>query len=497
MSLGRAVQFLYAVQSSDENAPTGTLPSSFVQIATRLGGIYGALSEYAASRPDVVPMGFFAHTKPTSYARPFEQITIQVERAFERPVTNLFLSIARLPSWSDRTSQTHRATLLNGQQVMVTVLNERLLQRDARAIRWLQRLSRYSKYRRTLALFLEEFKKHYFRSGVCRARELEALTSDKLGIRIPVVYWSHTTSYIVTTEYIPAVPLNLYMQDVLREGKDRLVQSREIRLQAQQNLNLYVQTALSNGYLAQNMNAESLSIAADGRLNLMRSNTLYLKPLERGNIIRVMRAVVEKDPRHVAQMFIVLGSIKGSVGLEQFEKAVGEILEASSAEYVMTKHVQLLRCALKHGITYSEPVIQFLRSLQTIEQVLKMLLPDGSKHEGYERISRNGRLQATREKNESQPVSYSIKRFAAPVHMQLTTEPASATEPLAVYQINPPSGTAQVQALGIISGTLFLSSALVVTLVPFTISSILFATCFLGLGCKTAWSVLRNTRITA
>ena len=112
----------------------------------RLGPTYIKLGQILSLREDILPREItdeLKHLLSRLPAAPFGAVCEIIARDLGRPVDELFLDIEAVPIGSASIGQTHRATALDGRDVVIKVIKpgiREILQRDARLLRTLGRL---------------------------------------------------------------------------------------------------------------------------------------------------------------------------------------------------------------------------------------------------------------------------------------------------------------------------------------------------------------------
>ncbi len=99
-------------------------PQRFRLLLETLGTTYIKLGQLLSTRPDVLPPEYIYELQKLQDQCPpmsFEDVTSQIEQSFRKNISELFSSFEEKPLASASISQVHRATTLDGEQVVVKV----------------------------------------------------------------------------------------------------------------------------------------------------------------------------------------------------------------------------------------------------------------------------------------------------------------------------------------------------------------------------------------
>ena len=136
------------------------------ELATRMGGILIKLGQFLSTRVDLFPVEVtaeLANLQDEVPAAPCSDIITVIEADFGRPLQEIFTEIDETPVGSASLAQAHRASLPDGDQVVVKVLRPDIhviVETDLEAIgllcRWLK-IMKHVRERMDLDRLLEEF----------------------------------------------------------------------------------------------------------------------------------------------------------------------------------------------------------------------------------------------------------------------------------------------------------------------------------------------------
>ena len=211
-------------------------------LAIRLGGVMIKVGQFLSSRVDVLPAEVTAELaglQDEVPAEPFAAIRRLAEAELGALLTARYASFEAEPLAAASLGQVHRATLRAAEassatgeaRVVVKIQRpgiERLIATDLAALRTVGRwLQRYPPIRRRadVPALLEEFSRtlyeeiDYLEEGR-HAESFAANFQGDPGVRVPRVFWSHTTRRVLTLEDVYAIKITDY-QAITAAGVDR------------------------------------------------------------------------------------------------------------------------------------------------------------------------------------------------------------------------------------------------------------------------------------
>lgn len=198
-----------------------SLPKRVRLTLEQLGPTFVKFGQMLSTRPDVVPPKFSKelaklqdHVKPFSY----HIVEARIKHEFNKPLKKIFKTFEKEPIASASLGQVHKATLKNGEKVVVKILRpniKKTLKEDIVILHYLaERFEKHFPNARFYNAkgFIQEFEKQlkkeldYKNEGrnIDRFRKNFA---DDPSIVVPKVYWKHSSSSVLTMEYIDGVKI--------------------------------------------------------------------------------------------------------------------------------------------------------------------------------------------------------------------------------------------------------------------------------------------------
>jgi ubiquinone biosynthesis protein len=191
------------------------------EMLDELGPTFVKFGQLLSTRPDIVPPDIVAELRSLQddvRPFPFEQVRVMIESELGLSLEQAFLRFDELPVAAASIGQVHRATLPNGDEVIVKVQRPNAPRQIESDLALLYQAARLIKERvRSLDFIdaralVDEFAR-FIRQELdykLEARHADTLRrnfSDSELVVVPKVYWSYSGSRMLTLEYLAGVQL--------------------------------------------------------------------------------------------------------------------------------------------------------------------------------------------------------------------------------------------------------------------------------------------------
>ncbi len=191
-------------------------------LAVELGGVLIKLGQYMSTRVDVLPLPVareLAGLQDEVPALPFSAIAGALAADLGRPLAEVFLAVEPVAVGAASLAQAHKATLLDGREVVVKVLRpgiEVLVETDLKAIGvavgWLEHL-KFIRERVDLEWLIEEFTATTRReldlaAEGKNAERFAACFANDPQVAIPAIFWHASGHRTLTEENVAGIKVN-------------------------------------------------------------------------------------------------------------------------------------------------------------------------------------------------------------------------------------------------------------------------------------------------
>jgi predicted unusual protein kinase regulating ubiquinone biosynthesis (AarF/ABC1/UbiB family) len=227
--------------------------ASFRAVAVQMGGVLIKVGQFLSARVDILPPEFTHELEGLQDEVPpaaFPDIRRIVEQEFDQPILAKFVAFEETPLAAASLGQVHRARIsltaaeetdqtaravgtgVNPEYNVVVKVQrpniERLIETDLAALRtvgaWLHRYRPIRK-RANVPALLDEFTKILYEEidYLAEGRNAEIFAENFKnfpGVRVPGVYWTHTTRKVLTLENVFAIKITDY-QAISNAGVSR------------------------------------------------------------------------------------------------------------------------------------------------------------------------------------------------------------------------------------------------------------------------------------
>ncbi|MFA6014510.1 MAG: AarF/UbiB family protein [Gallionellaceae bacterium] len=308
--LERAGQILHLPQSESEHVVLET-PQRIRLAFEELGPTFIKLSQLLATRVDVFPPDWIAEFEKLQDSAPpvpFEQLLPQLEAALGQSPFELFRDLQTEPCGSASIAQVHRATLLDGTEVVLKICRPgirpkieadlRILKHiaglieseipEARRYQPVQIVNEFGRsLRRELDLALEARAQERFRENFSRDRN----------IVIPRIYWEWTSPQLNVQQYINGIAGN-DLAAIDAAGLDR-------KLLATRGADAVLKMILVDGYFHADPHPGNVFYLTDNRLALLDFGMVgRLSEQRRNQIVNLLMSLAQHDERGMLEVLL-------------------------------------------------------------------------------------------------------------------------------------------------------------------------------------------------
>jgi ubiquinone biosynthesis protein len=199
-----------------------------------LGPTFIKLGQILSTRSDILPRSVITELEKLQDSVPpfpFDDVQYLIESEFGEKIENVFREFSATPVAAASIAQVHTARLYSGKNVVVKVqrpdieknifLDLKLLKKLARFIDKKTKYGRLYDFTKMVQDFEDTLKNELdFRTEGENAEEFRKNLSSDKGIKVPDIYWVHTTKRVLIMECIEGIRLN-ELDELEKAGIDR------------------------------------------------------------------------------------------------------------------------------------------------------------------------------------------------------------------------------------------------------------------------------------
>ena len=387
-------EFRYSVQRWVWQLPSDieplSTPAKVRLMLQELGPTYVKMGQIVSSQASVIPAEWAVELeKLQSSVPPFPsaQVNEIIIEELGAPAEELYASFDPTPLAAASTAQVHRATLHDGQPVVVKVQRPFIRNQVKADLGIMQDAARVvsarSDYVKAIDLvgMLEEFSDSVlaeldYNGEAYNGRLLSQNLANIEGVHIPVVYLELTTSRVLTMEYVEGVKIT-DLAAIEAAGLDR-GQVAEAALRAM------VKQLFIDGFFHADPHPGNLVV------DLRTGVVTFLDPgmvgelglSERLNFVQLLLAIQRKDVGAMGQVLRDMstpfaGRVNEKAYLRDFERTIGRYMVGVGGASFGESFNAALDVLRKHGLRLDRNLTMAVKALMQTDAISRALYPEG------------------------------------------------------------------------------------------------------------------------
>lgn len=299
-----------------------------------LGPIFVKFGQLLSTRRDLLPDDIaeeLAHLQDHVPPFPSDRARAILERAYQRPLSEVFRSFEANAFASASIAQVHRAELHDGREVVVKIRRphiDRIIQRDIGLLYALAELAeRYWAQGRRLrpTEVVAEYEKtitdelDLMREGANASQLRRNFLGSEL-LYIPEVHWDYTHSDVLVMERISGIPI----------GNVKAIKEAGIELKklAEAGVEIFFTQVFRDSFFHADMHPGNIFVSPEGRYLAVDFGIMgTLSTQDQHYLAENFLAFFNRDYRRVAELHIQSGWVPQDTRVEEFEAAVRSVCE--------------------------------------------------------------------------------------------------------------------------------------------------------------------------
>ena len=353
-----------------------------------LGPSFIKLGQVLSTRPDLVPVEFvkeLSKLQDKVPASPYTDIQKIITAELGAPPGEIFAHFEKTPFASASIGQVHLAELSEGDPVAVKVQRpgiQKTIEVDLEIMLHLATLMERHVEEMSLhqpVRIVEEFAKtlereiDYSFEATAMERTAGQFLDDRT-IYIPKVYREHTTSRVITMEYVEGIKVS-HIDQLDAAGLDR-------RLITQRGADLLLKQIFQYGFFHADPHPGNIFVLPDNVICLIdfgMTGTVSLQVRE--DFVELIDAVVHKQESRATFVLLKLTNREGEPDMRTLEKDVAEFIGQHLFKPLKDIELgkllqQLLDTAAIHRLVIPPDIFVMMKALATVEGVALALDPE-------------------------------------------------------------------------------------------------------------------------
>ncbi|MBI3773038.1 MAG: ubiquinone biosynthesis regulatory protein kinase UbiB [Gammaproteobacteria bacterium] len=308
-----------------------------------------------------------------------------IEKAYRKPLTDVFSAFDEQPLASASIAQVHTATLLDGKRVVVKVVRpgiKKIIQRDVGLLYIIADLAtRYWKDARRLRphAVVAEYEKTILDEldlmrETANASQLRRNFQDSPMLYIPDVYWPHCRRNVMVMERIEGIPIG-NVEELKRRGVD-------LKHLAERGVEIFFTQVFRHNFFHADMHPGNIFASPEGKYLAVDFGIVgTLNPRDQRYLAENFLAFFNRDYRRVAELHVESGWVPAGTRVDEFESAIRTVCEPIferplkdiSFGFLL---LRLFQTARRFNMEVQPQLVLLQKTLLNVEGLGRQLYPD-------------------------------------------------------------------------------------------------------------------------
>ena len=362
----------------------GSLAKRVTTVCQELGPTFVKLGQVLSTRPDIIPENFVEELKSLqNNVKPFDPSVARsiIEKELKAPVSKLFLQLDEEPFASGSIAQVHKATLLDGSDVVVKVKRPGIgsvILNDLEILSYIaeqaEKIDEFKVYRP--ALIVSEFARKIEREldFVSEASSTASFSKNFAktdNVKIPNVFWDYSTHNILTIERFAYTTLtDIKAIDIMGINRSKLAFDLATSFMSQ-----YFEKRLFHA----DPHPGNLMVSKEGDIAMIDFGMVgYVTDELRKQLAGSVLALMKKDLDLFVEIFIEMGVVSTSCDMEGLRISLFEIIDKYYGIPLKNVDIQkafsdAMRVAREHDMILPRDLIMMLKSFVTVTSMARTM----------------------------------------------------------------------------------------------------------------------------
>ncbi|HKY02358.1 MAG TPA: ubiquinone biosynthesis regulatory protein kinase UbiB, partial [Burkholderiales bacterium] len=353
-----------------------------------LGPIFVKFGQVLSTRRDLLPQDIADElAKLQDQVPPFDSnlAIAEIERAFGRPVDEVYRNFDPTPVASASIAQVHWAELHDGTQAAVKILRPNMLPVIARdlalmdaAAAMVERLWSQGRRLRPREV-VAEFAKHLYDEldlmrEAANASQLRRNFIDSPLLRVPEVYWDYCMPTVMTMERMQGTPIS--HNERLRE------QGIDLQQLSRAGVEIFFTQVFRDSFFHGDMHPGNIFVDAQGKYIALDFGIMgTLNEADKNYLAQNFLAFFKRDYKRVAQAHVDAGWVPPGTRVDEFESAIRAVCEPifdRPLKEISFGRVllRLFQTAARFNMEVQPQLVLLQKTLLNIEGLGRQLDPD-------------------------------------------------------------------------------------------------------------------------
>ena len=299
-----------------------------------LGPIFVKFGQVLSTRRDLLPADIADElAKLQDQVPPFqgELAVAEVERAFGKPIAQVYETFELAPVASASVAQVHLATLAGGTEVAVKILRPGMLPVIGEDLALLDSaaglVERFSADGRRLKPreVVAEFARHLFEEldlmrEAAHASQLRRNFQDSPLLVVPEVYWDWCATNVMTMQRMRGTPVS-QVEELRRQGVD-------IPKLARTGVEIFFTQVFRHGFFHADMHPGNILVTPEGRYVALDFGIMgTLTEVDKQYLAQNFLGFFQRDYARVARAHLEAGWVPAGTRADEFEGAIRAVCE--------------------------------------------------------------------------------------------------------------------------------------------------------------------------